>query len=61
MLLDLVHIEHLFSMVGCNVSGACHRDRFASIFRDLSGFQENAFKKKVEVLFKCYYNLIKII
>lgn len=35
VLLDNVHIEHLFVMLEINESSACHRDKIASLFRNI--------------------------
>lgn len=35
VLLDNVHIEHLFVMVEIDEDSACHRDKIASLFRNI--------------------------
>lgn len=48
VLLDNVHIEHLFVMVEIVENSACHRDKIASLFRNIIFFFFEIFLK-VEV------------
>lgn len=63
VLLDNVHIEHLFMMLETDERSACHRDKIASLFRNII-FYKIFFKVEVcsplgliiSVLDMCRYN-----